>query len=148
MRHIHLRFWNLMEEQKVALQVLVELQDSRDIATAIAIVGCRPNLQSSGLKLAGMTVQKKIDRKIFLHGDGTNRNQILLGKHVFKTLLDELVCATNQVQTICFTEFRCHTAAPTLGELQPRGDTRARLQDSTAQDDTSMTCPGLAHAHR
>ena len=71
-----------VEDLKVALQVLVDVEDGGDVATAVAVVRCGPN-----------------------------RHQVRVFEPVLKAIHDELVSPGHQLQVINVVELRCDLGA-------------------------------------
>ena len=61
---------HLPEDLEVAVEVIVELEDGGDVAAAVAVVGCRPYRHKA------------------------------LGEHVLVSLLDELVGAADELESV------------------------------------------------
>ena len=71
-----------VEDVELAVQVLVDLEDTSIIATPVAVVDCRPNC-----------------------------HQVLLGEPVLVTLHHQLVSACDQVKPVQVVEFSCDFAS-------------------------------------
>mmetsp|Transcript_67384 Transcript_67384/g.140410 ORF Transcript_67384/g.140410 Transcript_67384/m.140410 type:complete len:256 (-) Transcript_67384:555-1322(-) len=81
-RHRLLRLRDLVEEEEIAVKVLVELEDGGNVSATVAVVGRRPD-----------------------------RYEVLLGEHVLEALLHKLVSAAHKLQSVHLAELRRHSGA-------------------------------------